>query len=157
MDPKEIFKHRQTKKPVPTFRELLACRTGDDIKQLQVSQDKVHVDSYAIFPPALAEELFDEDNMDPAFIIMKVINKINLLYAIQYPDKIDLTEETTDGTKDGEDAKMNDSSGVEETGPHPLEESYARMVYFLYFTMMSSNLVESTKMMICMKSGTPLI
>ena len=38
--------------------------------------------------------------------------------------------------------------------PHQLEESYARILYFLYFATVASNAIEATKMMICSKTST---
>ena len=62
LDPKEVFKHPQKKVAVPSFRDMLKCRTTDDISNLQVSAHKIHIDCYAILPPTLAEEIFDEEN-----------------------------------------------------------------------------------------------
>lgn len=158
MDPKEMFKHPKSKKAAPKFRELLACRTVDDVRFLQVSQNKVNVDCYAIFPPAFTEELFDKDNVDPVFIILKIINKINLLYAIQFPDEIDLTGEKAEkeSDTDKDDEKVDENVGAKEDEPHPMEDSYARIIYFLYFTTVSSNSIESTKLMVCTKSTTTI-
>ena len=76
LDPKDIFKHPNKRKTVPDFKKMLKCRMVEDMKNLQASQNKVNVDSYAIFPPSLTGELFDEENMDPAIIILKVMNKL---------------------------------------------------------------------------------
>ena len=162
LDPKEIFKYPQKKVAVPTFREMLKCRTTDDVMKLQVSTQKVHVDCYAILSPMLAEEIFEEENMDPAYIMIKMINKINLIHAIQYPKEIDLTkggsdkgendEPNTTEEKDQENDKDNEKEKDKER--YPLEDSFSRILNFLYLMTMKIKNVEGSRMMICTKTAT---
>lgn len=118
---------------------------------------KVHVDSYAILPPTLSAEILEEDNLDPAYVILKMINKINLLDDIQRPEKIDLTNEKDD--TDVKDAgASNEKNGKEpvhqDEGLHPMKEAFARILYFLYHVMMKTKAIEPTSLMVCTKSAT---
>ena len=48
---------------------------------LTLGDDATNVDFYAILPPCLAQELFDEDNFSPTNILLKFIQKINRLHS----------------------------------------------------------------------------
>ena len=80
LNPKEIFKRQKTKVFVPTLRDILKCKIIDDVKALTLSKKKVSVDFYALLPPSLTAEILDEENYDPAYLIMKMIYKINLIH-----------------------------------------------------------------------------
>ena len=91
-----------------------------------------------------------------------MINKINLIHAIQHPEKIDLTdeekekdkkEETTPGETETDEMAENEQE-IESQEPHPLEDSFARILHFLYLAMMNTKSMDGSKMMICTKSST---
>ena len=122
-----------------------------------MTNDKVHVDSYAILPPTLSAEILDDDNLDPAYVILKMVNKINLLDAIQRWEKIDLTDEkNNDEAKDGEANSENEEKELanQDEGPHPMEEAFTRILFSLYHAMMKTKALELINLMVCAKSAT---
>lgn len=155
LDPKEIFKKIKSKVAVPTFVDMLQCQNVDEVRSLPMARNKVHLDSYAILPPTMSEELFDEENFDPAFIILKMINKIKLLDAIQRPEKIDLTsdKDEVEPEPDVEDGG-NAEETMENVEKHPLEDSFGRILNFLFYAMMKTKALEPTTLMVCTKSST---
>ena len=161
LNPKEIFKHPRNKVLVPAFKDILNCKTIDDIKALTPSKKKVSVDCYALLPPSLTAEILEEDNFDPAYLIIKMINKINLIHAIANPENIDLTEEQEkkDGGDEAKDETKEptseaDEDNEEEDSTHPLEPSFGRIMNFFYWTVMDTKTIESTRVRPCFKSTT---
>ena len=152
LDPKELFK-KAKKAVVPSFIDMLKCKNVEEVKALTLAKDKVYVDSYAILPPTLSEELFDEENFDPEFIILKIVNKVKLLDAIQRPEKIGLTDEKNANGEIIENIE-NGEDDVEEVEKHPLEDSFGSIVNFLNNAMMKTKKVEPTALMVCTKPST---
>ena len=161
LNPKELFKQRK-KVFVPAFKDILKYKTIDDLKALTLSEKKVNVDFYALLPPTLTAEILDEDNADPSYVMLKMINKINLIYSIANPEKIDLTTEEHGATSENEETKKeaNESEDEVETDKedddlaHPLEDSFGRVLNFLYWSSMDTKTVEGTKTRFCQKSAT---
>ena len=165
MDPKEIFKHPKKQVNTPTFADLLKCKTVEDLKNLKVVQSKMTLDSYALLPPILAAELFDEEDWAPSNILLKLVRKINDLHPAKEPEVVELdqddkseneTSEPTNESQDGsseqkEDGKTSKKRTKEE---HPLEESFSRIMIFLYLATMNEAVVEGTKLMVCSKRST---
>ena len=82
MEPKKIFTQTSKTKPIPTYRELLACRNTTNITAL-ITAAILHrtptkkLDFFTVLQPSLSNLLFDEDDLDVTQLLLKFIQHIN--------------------------------------------------------------------------------
>ena len=166
MDPKEIFKHPKKQVNTPSFVDLLQCKTVEDLNNLTITQSKMILDAYALLPPMLATELFNVESWEPAIILLKLVSKINDLHKTKEPEVVDVDADSMSGNKT-RNAKKDDedeTDNLEENdvklqdeemeSPHLLEDSFSRILTFLYLATTNEAVVEGTKLMVCSKKST---
>ena len=82
--PKEIF-FKSSEKKIPPFQDILRCTCENDVTALKGDREKKKVDNYAIIPPFLAVELFDEEEMNPMQVLIRMLKKTTRL--IKRPER----------------------------------------------------------------------
>ena len=73
VEPNTLFKRSSTKKKLPTISDLLKIKTVEDVGALQVTTVFVEdfVQYYAVLPPFLLQETFNEENTSAANMLVK--------------------------------------------------------------------------------------
>ena len=82
MDPEKVFTQTSQTKQIPTYQELLACRTAEDVTALVEAvtlrrTPTKKLEFFTILQPSLSELLFQEDNLDVTHLLLKFVKHIN--------------------------------------------------------------------------------
>ena len=164
--PWEIFDSKPERK-VPPFREMLKCQKEEDVRALKGEKKKI--DNYAIIPPFLASELFDEDELNPMKIFLKMLKQTRRLIK-----KTSIGEKETDdegeemevlevpdlGEDDLEltpsDPEPVDLEPLTETAilVHALEPSFGRIFDFLYLLAVGDKGLKPVTFKVCTREAT---
>ena len=128
---------------------------------------------YAILPPILAEELFDEEDLSPKNILLKFIKRINSIGSNpteeQAPDVDAPAEDEIPPDEDEEsviqvdseteehnqNSNEDDDDGTSEdnTSPHPQEAEFSKILRFL-FNCITDSTMGGVGLKICNKPST---
>ena len=167
--PKEVFR-QSPKIKIPKFSNLIKSDSIEDILALQRVVDK-RVDNYAILPPVLMEELFDDEDYSPMYVLLKMIKKARKL--IKKPVTISISDDSKDGDTEEKSDEFdgleteepelgpNDPDGVEvdelmvgEDTEHPLLQGFVRILDFLYASAVGTKEIKSVHLKVCTKMAT---
>lgn len=166
MNPKEIFQ-ATTEKKVPDFKEILKCEKEGDLATLTKSNRR-RVDNYALIPPYLATELFDDDEISPMSALLKMVKKTRRL--IKRPEILGVGDDSKEDDEVlevpplSEEDLVLDSSDPDPiimdplTEPdvlaHPLESAFSRIFYFLYLLATGDKALKQVNLKVCIKTST---
>ena len=158
IDPSEVFKVTKQKKKLPKFRDLIKCTTAAGILSLETALFR-KVSSHAILPPVLAAELFEEENMTAANILLKFIAKINELYRVEH-----MTNAGDDESGEPREAAGSDPSDPIVVDPdiareanneaHIYEPLFQKIMDFLFVCLNEPSVLQNVGLKICTKAAT---
>ena len=75
MNPHLTFSRSSQAQKVPDFKSFLECNNLDHVNNLKAGNKKEKIDTFAILPPNLTEELFETENHEANNLILKLIQK----------------------------------------------------------------------------------
>ena len=80
---KELFKPAKKEGKLPSFEDIIKCKSIQDITSLSPSDTMIEdkFDNHALLPPILADLLFDLENFSAKIILLKFIQKIKSIKA----------------------------------------------------------------------------
>ena len=126
VDPTTRFKRSAAKKQLPTIKGFLNCKNPADVQNLTLCDGQVedHVYYYAVLPPFLLHETFNEENLSAANILFKFICAIKAfeLEAFLSAEKTMAEEGKRDSENDSEREDDDDFEKVPETAKKAEEE-----------------------------------
>ena len=157
INPGEVFKVTKQKKKLPKFRELIKCTTATGILSLETTLSR-KVTSHAILPPVLAAELFDEENMTAANILLKFIAKINELYHAEHMTNAEDNEngdcDNADGSSPSEPIEIDpDIARAANNEDHVYEPLFQKILDFLFVCLNEPGALQNVGLKICTKTS----
>ena len=79
MNPQLIFCRSTQAKKVPDFKSFMESDNLEKINNLKTGSKKEKIETFAILPPCLTEELFENNNLEANNLLLKFIEKIKKL------------------------------------------------------------------------------
>ena len=160
LNPELIFVRSTQKQKIPTFDSFMMCISIDTVTSLEAGNEKEKIDSFAILPPCLADEIFEDDSMEAQDVLWCFIQRIKSLRPNSAKEKApeDNEDEEDDdvGNKSPISGEEEDEDTTVEEIPSPSDEkeSFYKILVFLWAVMKDHKSISGTPLTLCNKRFT---
>ena len=167
IEPDELFKQSTQKKRIPSFLEILACDSEQDLINLKPSStmDTEKLESHVLLPPNIAELFFESEDMKALSVLSNLIalvKHIKSLTAIQQDDSsqvesddsFELVNEEVDVTliSDQQETVQDQNEDIN----NDLERKYGNILKFVWSVIHHDNSIKPVVALPCTKPSTML-
>ena len=156
-----MFTTSTQKQKVPTFENFLNCNNIDEVTTIK-GEAKEKVESFAILPPILADEIYDEENMEASKILFKFISKIKNLRQPAVPETFETSSDTEFDPDMLGNVSVNDVDEDENGTAHQATQiyiekekaSFYKIQLFLWCVMTDNKSIPGSPITVCNKQFT---
>jgi len=168
LDPTELFKTSGRQHKVPSFDEIIACNSKQQLLDLTQNDTMVaeKLESHALLPPVIYELLLDLEDYKASNVLEIIINKIKQLRTLNAPEleasddssyvsinNATIAELAKEDTPQ-EDAATDQEGDTFDDEDRTYERSFGRIIKFIWSVIHVSKSVGNTNMIPCSKPST---
>ena len=164
LNPHLIFSRSPQAQKVPDFKSFMDCDNLDKVNNLKAGNKKEKIESFAILPPFLTEELFENDNMEANNLLLKFIGKIKDLREPEIREEnndstsglqLDLEDIGNISYEEEEDEEKHEKDNEKKEPNWEFEEkAFHKPLIFLWGVINESKFIPGTPLTICNKVST---
>ena len=162
LNPEEIFRLSSQKKRIPSFEDLLSCRSIQQVNELVPNQsmDLEKLQSHALLPPELLDTLFDLEDFSAQNILIILVKKIyekiqeSLPNADENKDQDKDSDSEEDLDEANEEATLSEKEMETELVLSSAEKKYSKILTFIWSIVHHDNSVKSVAAIPCTKPST---
>ena len=160
LNPELVFVRSTQKQKIPSFESFMSCISRDTVMSLEAENEKEKIDSFAILPPCLADEIYEDESMEALDVLWRFIQRIKALRSSsskKQPSEDGDDEDDDDvGNKSPKAEVEDDEENIVEEVPSPSDEkaSFYKILVFLWAVLKDHKSVTGTPITICNKRFT---
>lgn len=159
INPDLVFKTSAQNQKVPDYESFLDCTSLESTKSVTAGGTKQKIDTFAVLPPCLTEELYEEDSMEATEVLWRCIVRIKSLrsdsketsevYDVDEVDPEEIGNVSPSVNDDDEEKARKKLAELEKE-----KASYYKILVFLWAVVQDHKCVPGSPIAICNKKFT---